>query len=246
MPPGGVALRLRLQFTKEGQAKFLSHSEYSRTLMISARRAGLPLEYAGQNMSRMKISLSPPLPIGITSLCEYVDFGLTSYLPAAEAQSRLESALPEGVRAVRAKLMEAESRPVGKVIDTAVYVATFDGASMSEDALRAAVESFLDEPEVLYVRVQPRRTRTVDLRKGVHGLIVTAAGKAADGVDLEMTLDDGIAGTVKPREVVEVLGQRAGVPSEVSQGAGVERRGLFARRGDRLVSPMDIKGVRRS
>jgi radical SAM-linked protein len=237
------ALRLRVQFSKQGQARFLSHSEFSRTLMISARRAGLPLEYAGAKMARMKISLSPPLPIGITSDGELVDFNLTGYVPAAEACALLEKAMPEGITPVRCRLMGADTKPVGRVIDTAVFTATFP-ASVGGGELADAVERFCEMSTLPYERVQPRRTRTVDIRGGVHDLQALSAG-AEGRVALKMTVDDGIAGTIKPWEVVEVVAGLAGISREVWQEAEVNRAGLFARRGDRLVSPMDT-GARRS
>jgi len=236
-----LPLRLRVQFSKEGKARYLSHSEYSRTLMISARRAGLPLEYAGYNMSRMKISLSPPLPIGITSESEFVDFNLTGYVPAAEAERLLNEALPEGIRAVRCRLMAGDARPVGKVIDTAVFTASLPEGDGSEGDWCGAVERFLEKDSIPYERVQPRRTRVVDVRAGVHKLEFVSKGQGGQaGPVLMMALDDGIAGTTKPWEVIEVLAGMAGVPRETWERAGVHRSGLYARRGDRLVSPMDL------
>lgn len=227
-------LRLRVRFSKEGRARLLSHSEYSRTLMISARRAGLPLEYAGQRMSRMKVSLSPPLPIGVTSEAELVDFGLKGYVPAAEAQRLLSEALPEGIRALDARLLGADARPVGKLIDTASYEVIIPGAEGRWDE---AVERFLEESSVPYTRVQPRRTRVVDLRPGVHALAV----ETGDGSScLQMTLDDGTAGTIKPWEVIEVLAGLAGIAREEWERARVHRTGLYARRDSRLVSPMEM------
>ncbi len=237
MREADVPLRLRVRFSKEARARYLSHTEYSRTLMMSARRARLPLEYAGRKMSRMKISLSPPLPIGISSEGEYVDFNLTSYVPAAEAQKLLNEALPEGIRACEARLLAGDARPVGKVIDTALYEVTLPGAS--EGDLRRAAEEFLGKDSIPHVRVQPRRTRIVDLRPGVHRLEVVR-GEQGGAPGLVMALDDGIAGTTKPWEVVEVVAGLAGVPRETWERAAVRRKGLFARRGDRLVPPMEL------
>lgn len=239
--PQSPDLRLRVRFTKERKARYLSHSEYTRTLMIAARRAGLPLEYAGQKLSRMKVSLSPPLPIGITSECEYIDFSLTSYVPATEAQRLLGEALPQGIRVVDARLMGGDARPVGKVIDTAVFTAWFPAEAAAEGDFGGAVKDFLEKDSIPYERVQPRRTRVVDIRAGVHGLDLEPDDAATDsGPRVVMTLDDGIAGTTKPWEVIEVLAGMASVPGDVWERVTVKRTGLFARRADRLVSPMDL------
>ena len=103
--------------------------------------------------------------------------------------------------------------------------------------LAEAVERFNGLDTFPYERVQPRRTRTVDIRAGVHGLEVLPP---EDGrVSLKMVVDDGTAGTIKPWEVGEVVAGLAGIADDVWRKTEIKRTGLFARRGDRLVSPMD-------
>ena len=97
---------------------------------------------------------------------------------------------------------------------------------------------FLGRDSVEYERVQPRRTRVVDLRPGVHWLRVEE-GEQGMPLRMSMAVDDGTRGTVKAWEVIEVLAGSAGVPREAWAGANVSRLGLYSRRGDRLVSPMD-------
>jgi len=236
-------LRLRVQLTKTGMARYLSHAEFSRALMFAARRSRLPLDYAGEHRARMKISLSPPIPIGVTSECELVDFELTGYVSPVEAQRALDEAFSGGIQVVRCRLMGSGEKPVGKLIDTARYLVTIPaGAGSLEDWARA-VEEFKDKESVEFERVQPRRTRVVDLRPGVHELEVNGegAGEAEEGsTTLVMTLDDGTAGTIKPWEVIEVIAGLAGVPRDSWELALVHRNGLFARRSDKLVSPMDL------
>ncbi len=235
-------LRLRVQLTKKDRARYLSHSEFSRTIMFAARRAGLPLGYAGRFRARIKLSLSPPIPIGVTSECELVDFELSGYVSPAEARQSLSDSLTEGIEIVECRLMAAGEKPVGKLIDTATYVADVPLGSRTRADWERAASEFLERASVEYVRVQPRRTRTVDLRPGVHRLEVAEEAAEEGTAKLHMTLDDGTRGTIKPWEVIEVLAGAAGSPEDAWRGARVNRQGLFARRGDRLVSPMEIGG----
>ncbi len=232
-------LRLRVQLTKTGPARFLSHTEFQRALIFAARRAGLPLDYAGQHRPRVKLSLSPPIPIGVTSEGEIVDFQLRGYVSPADAQEELNKSLPEGIEVTASRVMGADERPVGKIIDTATYDISLPEGSDRERWDRAVGE-FMGRHSIEYERVQPRRTRSVELRGGVHRLEVTGGGDETGGaaVWLRMTLDDGTRGTVKPWEVIEVLAGFAGVPRETWERARVRRTGLYAMRGDRLVSPM--------
>ena len=232
-------LRLRVQFAKRGMARYVSHSEFSRTLMLSARRAGLPLRYSGKYRPRMKLSLSPPLPIGVTSDCELVDFFLEQYVSPAEAEQALGRSLPEGIDVVRCRLMGSDAKPVGKLIDTAAYRVQLPSGAGNEGDWKRAVEVFLSKEVVSLERVQPRRTRVVDLRPGVHTL-EARSGASGSGVELFMVLDDGTHGTVKPLEVLTVLADSAGVPAGSWQDVLVHREALFVRRGGRLVSPMEL------
>jgi radical SAM-linked protein len=222
--------------TKEGPARYLSHSEYSRAILFAARRSALPLGFTGEHRPRLKVSLSPPLPIGITSECELVDLQLIGYVPAAEAEVVLSRAFTAGIKVVFCRLMGADEKPVGKLIDTATYRVTLP-EGYGAGRWRAAATEYIEKDRVLFERVQPRKTRTLDLRPGTHRLEVETDESA--GAILNMTLDDGISGTVKPWEVVEVLASYAGVPEKDWKRAGIHRNGLFARRGEKLVSPME-------
>lgn len=237
----GVAdgLRLRVEVTKKGRMRYLSHAEFSRTMMFAARRSGLPLLYKGKYRSRLKISLSPPLPIGITSDGELLDLSLSDYVSVNEAERALQAALPGEMEIKRCRIMGRDSRPVGKLIDTALYDVFLPQRAVSEGDWQEAVEEFLKRQVVEYERVQPRRTRVLNLREGVHGLeFIKADDRSAK---IRMIVDDGTRGTVKPREVLEVLAGMAGLGEDVLSGHSINRLGLYARRGDRLVSPMDLK-----
>lgn len=230
-------VRLRVKLARHGRIRFLSHTEYWRTVMLAARRSGLPLAYTEGHRPRMKISLSPPLPIGVTSDCELADIFLESYVPATEAARLLAAVLPPGMEVAACRLMGSDAKSVGKLIDTAAYRVELS-ADCGEDARWSnAVAEFLSLEVVGFERVQPRRTRVVNLRAGVHSLEV----KRPPGGPLEvhMVVDDGTRGTIKPREVVSDLAERAGAPDGVLEKAIVNRECLYLRRGDRLVSLMD-------
>jgi hypothetical protein len=128
---------------------------------------------------------------------------------------------------------------VGKLIDTASYLVTLPANAGTREVWERAVDDFLRSDVVDFERVQPRRTRVINLRPGVHHLVVAQAEKD-ERVTLSMELDDGTRGTVKAWEIIEVVAGLAGVPRETWERADVHRSGLFTRRGDRLVSPMEL------
>lgn len=231
-------LRLRVRLARRGMVRFLSHTEFWRTVMLAARRSGLPLAYTEGHRPRMKISLSPPLPIGTTSDCELFDLSLERYLPAAEAGRLLASAMPGGIEVIDCRLMGPEAKSVGKLIDTAEYRVTLPAATGDEALWSEAVAGFLSSEVVEFERVQPRRTRVVNLREGVHALEVESRDPGGP-VAIRMTVDDGTRGTIKPREVITVLAGLAGVPPGAPGEASFNRECLYQRKGDRLLYPME-------
>jgi len=236
----GEALKLRVQLSKEGVLRYLSHTEYWRTVMMAAKRSGLPLVYTGKYRSRMKISYSPPLPIGFTSECELIDFFISHYISPAEAQRTLQLNLPEGITVLRSKVIGSGSAPVGRLIDTALYIATMKcGHALAKD-LVSAVNDFLNSTEVYVRRVQPRSVRDINIRGGVHRLEVAEA-KSVKECLLTMVVDDGTRGTIKPREVVDYLLGVVKADPDVIETVRIHRKALFQMRGGRLISPMEVR-----
>lgn len=232
-------LRLRLQLAKKDRIRFLSHAEFMRALMMAAKRSKLPVIYGGKHRQKMKISFSPPLPIGFTSDCELVDIMISDYVSPADAQESMSGMLPEGIDVKRCRLMGSESKPVGKLIDTAAYIVEFPETSGCEEDWRKAAGRFLDEKIINIERIQPRRTRIINIRDGVHSLDFRRSGEGG-GVELYCVLDDGVGGTVKPKEVIKVLCELAGVDKDPEGFTGFNRVGLYMRKGEKLISPMEV------
>lgn len=237
----GTAI-VRLKFTKKGKMRFLSHSELMRTMEKGARRARLPLLYTGGYRPRVKMSFSPPLPTGIESCSEFVDFFLEGYLSARQAEMDLDGSLPRGLDILEAKMLEPGAKPVGKVIDTADYRVELAGGNF-RGLLARSVERYWQEESVLFERIQPRGARTVDIREGTYGLQVLEGSDEGDSASvsaIRIVCKDGVHGTVKPLEVLETLLGWQGISLPHRDSIDVTRKGLFARRGGRLISPMEL------
>lgn len=220
--------------------RYLSHTEYWRTIMMAAKRSGLPLAYTGKYRPRMKVSYSPPLPIGITSECELIDFFISEYISPLEAQRRLQVSLPEGIRVLRAKVMGTGGTPVGRLIDTAQYVAEIECDSGVAKRLITAVNDFLNSAEVYVRRVQPRSVRDINIRKGVHFLEISE-DRGGKQVIIKMIVDDGTRGTVKPREVVDYLFGMVNADGDMIRLASLHREALFQMKGSKFISPMEAR-----
>ena len=93
----------RLLFEKKGNAVWISHLDLMRMFQRAFNRARLRLTHTQGFNPRPSVSIALPLSVGVESRCELLDFDLECPIPEEEELiSRLNAALVEGVRVLRA------------------------------------------------------------------------------------------------------------------------------------------------
>ena len=102
--------KLRLRFSKTGQAVYISHLDLMRTMQRAFLRAGYALKYSEGFNPHAQISILLPLSVGCASVCELMDFTLTEVPDLAELPGRLSAALPEGIRALEVYAPETKAK----------------------------------------------------------------------------------------------------------------------------------------
>ena len=75
--PMAAVQRMRMTFTKEGTARYISHLDLARAVERALNRAGLPIAYTQGFNRRPRLSLAAALPLGYTSQAEIADVWLT-------------------------------------------------------------------------------------------------------------------------------------------------------------------------
>ena len=88
----------RARFVKEGDAVWMSHLDLMRVLQRGFRRAGLLLAHSQGFTPHPELSLALPLSVGVSSVCEILDFKLEEGQDAENLCERLNRVLPAGVR----------------------------------------------------------------------------------------------------------------------------------------------------
>ena len=105
-PPAAAAAQrhvVRLSYSKEGPAKYLSGLEIQSLWGRIFRRAGLPLAYSQGFNPSPKLSLSPALAVGAESDVEFLEAEFTFPVPSADVPVKLSQHLPAGIRVTGAK-----------------------------------------------------------------------------------------------------------------------------------------------
>ncbi|MCL1925673.1 MAG: TIGR03936 family radical SAM-associated protein [Syntrophorhabdaceae bacterium] len=94
---------MRIVYAKEGPAKYLSGLEIQSLWGRSLRRAGLPVAYSQGFNPSPRLSMSPALPVGTDSACEFLEVEFYLHVAASTLSQALTPHLPAGVRVLGAK-----------------------------------------------------------------------------------------------------------------------------------------------
>jgi radical SAM-linked protein len=95
-----VMREIRLRFSKTGQAKYISHLDTNRVFSRAFARAKINLWFTEGFNPHPYMSFSLPLSLGVESLCENVDIRILDDITDDEIKSRMNDALPVGIRIV--------------------------------------------------------------------------------------------------------------------------------------------------
>ena len=98
--------KIRLRFSKGGPLRFIGHLDFLKVFQQTIARAKLPVAYSQGFNPHMQLSFALPLPLGMTSVCDYADLTLESEMPEDEVISRLNAHAPGGLKLTGAREFE--------------------------------------------------------------------------------------------------------------------------------------------
>lgn len=87
-----------LKFQKTGRSALAAHVDTLRAITYTLRRANVCAEYSQGYNPHMELGFSPPLPLGVNSLAEYVSVKATY---DEDLLNRLQSLCPQGMNFVK-------------------------------------------------------------------------------------------------------------------------------------------------
>ncbi len=96
----------RVKYHKTGLIRFIGHLDTARAFLRAVRRAGIDGVYSQGFSPRLRLSFGPPLPLGLTSECEYLDIKLRSKSDPEAIERSLREHLPEGLSVEEVRILE--------------------------------------------------------------------------------------------------------------------------------------------
>jgi len=187
------SVRIRVGYSKTGPAQCLGHLETVDVFTRAVRRAGLNLQTSQGFHPQPKISFATPLPVGVSSLDEYVEFELLDPPALQEVKGLLAGNLPAGLTVKEASIV-SEGQPKlqasGARYRLEAPAEVFDGDRME----------FLRKKQHLWVTKNGKGgPKSVDLKPLLKELRVLTP------TSIEITLLFGPGGSIRPMEAARAV-----------------------------------------
>ncbi len=122
----GIVMRIRGQFTKEGNVKFVGHLDTVRMFQRAIKVAKIPVAYSEGFNPHSKVYFAMPLSVGVASVGEYIEIRTKEDMPPDEVQSRLNQVLPRGIRLSSCFEVDATTPTLMSQVEVADYLVKFE------------------------------------------------------------------------------------------------------------------------
>ncbi|MBQ3118524.1 MAG: DUF2344 domain-containing protein [Clostridia bacterium] len=162
--------KYRLQFTKYGDMKYVSHLDLIRLFTRIFHRADLPLAYSEGFNPHPKMSVLLPLSVGFESACEYIDVEFRDGVGMLDCMKKLKGKLPLGMEIPQITQLNETSKKA-KAIRYASYELTFTNPPSEKE-----IEDFWSLAEINVIKKTKRSEGLADIKPDIMDLYV-ADGK---------------------------------------------------------------------
>ncbi len=206
---GGIDVepfRIRVNFSKTGPVRFLSHLEMKEAITRAIRRASLPVRYTGGYHPMQKIAFLDPTPVGMESTDEYMDIDFRAPVKPGEVSAALTRELPQGLDILSAGQISLQLPSLSASIKGTKYLIFIKNGPLSAEELGIELESLegllkdFREQEQIQVRVRRAdKDKVIDIKPFLAGLVLIKDSS------IELTFNNFAGPRVKPHEVLSKL-----------------------------------------
>lgn len=205
-PNSGVALKVRLSYSKLGKVRFTSHRDMARIWERSLRRAGLPVAYSQGFSPRAKFSFGLALPTTFESATEYVDLSFShDEVDVAALPGLLTPLLPVGVEAIDAQVLRGDAVSLQQVVTSTTWLLQ---VAATHQVVADWVTRVVEQPEIMITRERKGKSTTDDIRPAILSLTLADADDSGDsesdvvGIIAELATQPR---ALRPNELLSVL-----------------------------------------
>lgn len=146
-----------LRYGRDERVKYISHLDFVRCFHRAVRRSCMNFEFSQGFNPHPVMTIAQPLPVGVTSECEYMKVGLVTELSENGIRAELNRCLPPGFRVYEVRRLLAKEIDLTK-IDQAEYITEIECREPAD------ICAFMALPELVVEKKTKRGTADSDIR----------------------------------------------------------------------------------
>jgi radical SAM-linked protein len=185
--------KVRIRFRKDGDLRLISHHDLMKCFERMFRRAALPVVFTQVFNPKPRMVFPLSLALGIVGCQEVVELELAARLTPEEIHHALARQAPPGLHLQSVELIDR--RLTGQVQRVCYRL---EVPPARHQGLRERIAALLGSAECWVERTRPQ-PRRLNVRPWLRDLTLSAGGLL---LDVHVTP----AGTVRPEEILELLG----------------------------------------
>ncbi len=191
-------MKIGIKFSRLGFSKYISHLDMQRLFHRSIRRAGIPARYSQGFNPHMNMSFASPLPVGMETRGDYLEFYTTENIGIPDALERLNETIPEGFRVMKMGELEEAAGKLMALTVQAEYELQCEQAFLGE-----WLSHIMQKDSYMLTRVRKGKTRTFDIRPLIHAYV-------PEENRLTLRLENSGAGSLSPLFLLQEASKSAG------------------------------------
>lgn len=192
--------KIRIRYERGDELKFISHLDILKLFERAARRCDLPVSYTEGFNPRPKFVFGNPLPVGVTSECEFVDIHLTKDMSSEEVINMLNDVMPKGVRMLDATELSDKNDNIMATVSASEYILT---VTATKEELDKFINAYLLNIPLNVEKRSKSGSKMMDIRHMIRDL------KIEDDKIVIIT-DAGNTNNLRPELAVSALNEYAG------------------------------------
>ena len=174
--------KLRVNYSKINQARFLGHLELVNVFIRAIRRTGIFVKYSEGYHPMPKIAFDNPLPVGMESLKESFVFTTSDHIKPQDVIAALKDRLPEGIVLQNCEI--ASDSVAKSKIEPLKYIISISKGCFEKSDL----DIFLETKELFIGRTNKKGKKlTIDLKKAVSHVHLASP----QSLELSLVSQDG-------------------------------------------------------
>ncbi|MCP4348301.1 MAG: TIGR03960 family B12-binding radical SAM protein [Desulfobacterales bacterium] len=188
-PP--IFKKMKVSFSKTGQAKYFGHLELVKIFLRAIKRAGIPVKFSEGFHPMPKVSFEDPLPIGMESLNESFFVSVSGNIEPRAIVEGLNRQLPDGL-AVH-ECQHVSGKAAHEMSESKTYLVKIKNGLIFDES---ELENFIKRPELIITRTKRKgKTKSTDLKQAVLKIEMPSPDR------LQMILKS----TVRPFEAIKEI-----------------------------------------